>query len=95
MVIGVCRLDLMIHDSLSLKGKRHTLRKVLDKVKRVFNVSIAEVGDNDKWQRAQVGFCTVGNDKRFVNSSLDRVINFIDGLHVVEILQSEIELLDF
>ncbi|MFH1624944.1 MAG: DUF503 domain-containing protein [Pseudomonadota bacterium] len=95
MVIGICRLDLMIHDSFSLKGKRHTLRKVLDKVKRVFNVSIAEVGDNDKWQKAQVGFCTVGNDKRYVNSALDQVINFIDDLRIVEILNSEIELLDF
>ncbi len=70
------------------------LRKVLDRVKAKFNVSIAEVGDNDKWQRSRVGFCLVGNERRYINSSLDRIINFIDGLGIMEILDSEIEILD-
>ncbi|MBI4619340.1 MAG: DUF503 domain-containing protein [Desulfobacterales bacterium] len=95
MVIGVCRLDIMIHNNSSLKGKRQVLKRVIDRVKRKFNVSIAEVGENDKWQRAQVGFCVVGNDKRYVNSSLDKIANFIDDLRVVDILNSEIEILDF
>lgn len=94
MVIGICHLDFFIHDNLSLKGKRQVLKKVLDRVRRKFNVSIAEVSDNDKWQRSQVGFCVVGNDKKYINSSLDRIINFIDGLGIVEILDSEIEILD-
>jgi len=58
-------------------------------------LSIAEVGENDKWQRAQVGFCVVGNDKRYVNSSLDKIANFINDLRVVDLLNSEIEILDF
>ena len=95
MVIGVCRLDIMIHDNSSLKGKRQALKRVIDRVKQKFNVSIAEVGENDKWQRAQVGFCVVGNDKRYVNSSLDKITNFIDKLRVVDILNSEIEILDY
>ncbi|HCX90169.1 MAG: hypothetical protein COW04_02150 [Deltaproteobacteria bacterium CG12_big_fil_rev_8_21_14_0_65_43_10] len=95
MVIGVCRLDIMIHDNSSLKGKRQALKRVIDRVKQKFNVSIAEVGENDKWQRAQVGFCVVGNDKRYVNSSLDKIANFINDLRVVDLLNSEIEILDF
>ncbi|MFA4910456.1 MAG: DUF503 domain-containing protein [Desulfobacteria bacterium] len=95
MVIGVCRLDIMIHDNSSLKGKRQVLKRVIDRVKQKFNVSIAEVGENDKWQRAQVGFCVVGNDKRYVNSSLDKIANFINDLRVVDLLNSEIEILDF
>jgi len=95
MVIGVCRLDIMIHDNSSLKGKRQALKRVIDRVKQKFNVSIAEVGENDKWQRAQVGFCVVGNDKKYVNSSLDKITNFIDKLRVVDILNSEIEILDY
>jgi len=95
MVIGVCRLDIMIHDNSSLKGKRQALKRVIDRVKQKFNVSIAEVGENDKWQRAQVGFCVVGNDKKHVNSSLDKIANFIDGLRVTDIINSEIEILDF
>jgi len=85
----------MIHDNSSLKGKRQALKRVIDRVKQKFNVSIAEVGENDKWQRAQVGFCVVGNDKRYVNSSLDKIANFINDLRVVDLLNSEIEILDF
>jgi len=88
-------LDIMIHDNSSLKGKRQALKRVIDRVKQKFNVSIAEVGENDKWQRAQVGFCVVGNDKRYVNSSLDKIANFINDLRVVDLLNSEIEILDF
>ena len=94
MVVGICQLDFLIHGNLSLKGKRRILKKVLGRVKEKFNASVAEVGDNDKWQRSQVGFCIVGNDKRHINSSLDTIINFIDGLGIVEILSSEIEMLD-
>lgn len=95
MVIGVCHLDIMIHDNSSLKGKRQVLRRVIDRVKRKFNVSIAEVGENDKLQRAQVGFCVVGNDKKHINSSLDNIANFIDDLRIADIINSEIEILDF
>lgn len=42
-----------------------------------------------------MGFCVVGNDKRYVNSSLDKIANFINDLRVVDLLNSEIEILDF
>ncbi|MEW6616369.1 MAG: DUF503 domain-containing protein [Thermodesulfobacteriota bacterium] len=95
MIIGVCHLDLIIEGNSSLKGKRQVLKRVIGRVKQKFNVSIAEVGENDKWQRVQVAFCVVGNDKKYVNSSLDKITNFIDDLRVVDILNSEIEILDY
>ncbi len=93
MVIGVCKLDLRIPENHSLKEKRHVLRKLIDRVKTRFNVAIAEVGDNDLWQRAQMGFCTVGNDRRHINSSLDKVIYFIEQMNLVEMVNSEIEII--
>ncbi len=95
MVVGVCHLDLLIAESNSLKGKRSILKRVIARVKNKFNVSIAEVGNHDLWQSAQLGFCIVGNDKRFINSSLDKVIHFIEELNSAEIVNSEIELLNF
>ncbi len=94
MVIGVCQLDLLIRENSSLKDKRRILKKILERVKHTFNVSIAEVGNHDLWQSAQIGFCIVGNDKRFINSSLDKVIGFIEALNSAEIIRSEIELLN-
>jgi uncharacterized protein YlxP (DUF503 family) len=94
MVIGVCQLDLLMRENSSLKDKRRILKKILERVKHTFNVSIAEVGNHDLWQSAQIGFCIVGNDKRFINSSLEKVIGFIEALNSAEIIRSEIELLN-
>lgn len=92
-MIGVCKLDLRIPENHSLKEKRHVLRKLIDRVRTRFNVAIAEVGDNDLWQRAQMGFCTVGNDRRHINSSLDKVIYFIEQMNLVEMVHTEIEII--
>jgi uncharacterized protein YlxP (DUF503 family) len=93
MVIGVCKLDLRIPENHSLKEKRHVLRKLIDRVRHRFNVAIAEVGDNDLWQRAEMGFCTVGNDRRHINSSLDKVVYFIEQMNLVEMVRTEIEII--
>ncbi len=93
MVVGICQLDILIPENHSLKGKRQVLRKLIDRASHRFNVAISEVGDNDLWQRALIGICTVGNDRRHVNSSLDKVIDFIERMNLVEVVHSEIEIL--
>ena len=94
MVIGVCQLDFLIPENQSLKGKRHVVRKMIDRVKHQFNVAISEVGDNDLWQRGQIGICTVGNDRRHINSSLDKVIDFIEKMNLVEMVHTEMEIIN-
>lgn len=93
MVVGVCQIDLLIPGNASLKGKRKVLRGIIDRVKNRYNISISEIGDNDLWQRSQIGLSVVGNDSRHVNSSLDKVIDFIDGMNLAEIIHSEIEII--
>ncbi|MGQ9646669.1 MAG: DUF503 domain-containing protein [Thermodesulfobacteriota bacterium] len=93
MVIGVCQLDFRIPENQSLKGKRHVIRKIIDRVRHRFNVAISEVGDNDLWQRGQIGICTVGNDRRHINSSLDKVIDFIEKMNLVEMVRTEMEII--
>ena len=93
MVIGVCQLHLRIPENHSLKEKRHVIRKLIDRVKHRFNVAISEVGDNDLWQRSQIGICTVGNDRRFVNSSLDKIIDSIEKMYLAEVIEKEIEII--
>jgi hypothetical protein len=63
MVVGSGIIDLWISESASLKEKRAVLRRLLKKTQNEFNVSIAEVGDNDHWRRAKIGFSVVGNDQ--------------------------------
>jgi len=69
------------------------IRKLIDRVRHRFNVAISEVDDNDLWQRAQIGFCTVGNDRRFVNSSLDKITDFIEKMYLAEVIKKEMEII--
>ena len=81
MFVGVLRLTLYLPEPGSLKSKRHLLRSAIDRVKAKFNVSIAEVGDNDLWQRSVVGVAAVGNDHSFINETLDKVADFVASMH--------------
>lgn len=91
MVVGVCHITLLIHDKCSLKEKRKVLKGLLEKVRNRFNVSAAEVGSHDLWQRAEVGIAAVGGEEAFVNSTVDKVLNYIEGLHVAEVASHDIE----
>ena len=95
MVVGICQLDIFIHGNDSLKRKRQILRQVIERTKNKFNISIAEVGDNDLWQRSKVGFSVVGNDARFVNSCLDSIKSFIENLTIVEVLNANWEIIHY
>mgnify|MGYP000880175322 FL=1 len=93
MVIGICRLELMIRENHSLKEKRRIVRQIVDRVRHRFNVSLAEVGNNDLWQSALLGLCMVSNDRRFTNEALDKIIDFIEVMNSAEIVKSDIEIL--
>ena len=90
MVVGVLRLTLHIPGAASLKDKRQVVRKVVDRLRSRFNVSVAEVGDNDIWQRARIGISAVANDHSFVNEVLDKCTR--DAGNIAEILDREMEI---
>lgn len=94
MVVGILRVELLIHENHSLKGKRKVVRSLVDKVKNKFNASIAEIGSNDKWQKIELGISTVGNDRRHIDASLNTVLAYIDSLYLAEIVDSEMEILN-
>jgi uncharacterized protein YlxP (DUF503 family) len=89
MVVGVCRVTLMIGGSHSLKEKRMVLRRIKDRVSNKFNCAIAEVGDQDDWQSAELGFCVVSNEKGFTQAMVQKVLQFIEDLAVAKITDDE------
>jgi len=94
MNVGICKIKLRLPENLSLKGKRRVLKSITARLKNKFNVSVAEVDDQDLWQLATLGICCVSNNKRYTNEVLSKVVNFIvDGQFGVEILDHEIEIL--
>lgn len=78
MVIGVCSIYLEIPGARSLKEKRRVLRSVVDRVRHEFNVSIAEVAQQDSWQRATLGVVCVSTDTAYAHGLLEKVVSFVD-----------------
>ena len=89
MHIGVCRLMTHLPESGSLKAKRQVARSLTARLRNQFNVAVAEVDDNDLWQRLTLGVCCVSNDSAHANEMLSRVVNF------VEEFRGDLELLDY
>jgi hypothetical protein len=93
VVVGLCTIELFIADSQSLKDKRQVLLSLKDRLRQKFNLSVAEVDEQNLWQKAVLGLACVANDGRHVNQVLDQALNLIRSHAAVEIVQSRIELL--
>jgi len=94
MHIGVCMLKFRLPENGSLKGKRQVLKSITERVKNRYNVSIAEVDDNDSWQLISLGITCVSNSASHANEVLSKVVNFIQNSKFdVELLDYEIEII--
>jgi uncharacterized protein YlxP (DUF503 family) len=78
MVIGACSLELYLPGNGSLKGKRQVIKSLLARLRKEFNVSVAEVGAHDVWQSAVVGVVCVSNDRDYAHGLLTRVAQWVD-----------------
>jgi uncharacterized protein YlxP (DUF503 family) len=71
------------------------LKSLVQRARKRFNISIAEVEDQDLWQKAVLGICAAGNDRQRVNSTMDQVINFIEQTQMVDVANSEFEIVNY
>jgi uncharacterized protein YlxP (DUF503 family) len=81
-----CRLQLFLGDSHSLKDKRQVLNSLKERIHHRFNVSVAEVDDNELWQRAALGIAVVSSASRHANEVLSKIVRFVEQDHRVQIL---------
>ncbi len=94
MVVGICRIELHLPGNGSLKGKRSRLKPLLNRLRREFNLSAAEVGHNDAWQSAVIGLATVANDPGRTHTVLERAVHWIETNRPdLQVVDWEIELL--
>ena len=93
VILGLCTIELFIADSQSLKDKRKVLLSLKDKLQQKFNLSVAEVEEQDMWQKAVLALACVANDSRHVNQVLDQALNLIRSNPAVAVVQSRVELL--
>jgi uncharacterized protein YlxP (DUF503 family) len=95
MFVCVARLTLQIPDSGSLKAKRQVLRRVTERVKARFNVAVAEVDDQDLWQKASIALAVVGNERRHVDEQMEKIIHFVEEMYIAPLISREKEILAF
>lgn len=94
MIVGAAIVEIRVHGSQSLKAKRGVVRSITQRVRNRFNVSIAEVGGQGTWQRSELGLCAAGSDRGSVRGVIERVLVFIEELHLAEVGAADIEILD-
>lgn len=90
MVIGLLVLEIHLPHSTSLKDKRSVLAAFKDRIKKRFNVSLAEVAHQDKWQRASLAFITINSEQQIVDQTLAKILTEAEMLSDAEITRSEV-----
>jgi uncharacterized protein YlxP (DUF503 family) len=93
MVIGLLTLDLHLPGARSLKAKRQVLRSLETRLRKRFNVALAEVEHQDLWQRARLAVVSVNTDQRHLESTLQSVAREAAGEREAELVNQEMELL--
>jgi uncharacterized protein YlxP (DUF503 family) len=96
MNVGVCRVRLRLPENHSLKGKRQVVKSVTQRVKNKYDVSIAEVDDQDAWQVVTLGISCVSESAQHANEVLSKVVGFIEKSRFdVEMLDYDLEIISF
>lgn len=93
MVVGCCIIKIRAEWVNSLKDKRMELRRIVDRTKNKFNISIAEVGSNDNHRVIELGFACVTNDAAVADSIIENVTDFIEKITDGEVFDIEREIL--
>ena len=92
MVVGIGIITFRLHDCRSLKGKRKVVKSIVAQIGNHFNASVAEVGSNDIYQKAEVGFAMVGTNRQVINSKIDKLFNMAEDLGLAELIDTEMEI---
>jgi len=79
MYVGLAKISLVIGESHSLKQKRMVVRRIKDRVRERVGVIVAEVGEQDTWQRAELGCAVASGESQVAGELLDNVIRVTVG----------------
>lgn len=79
MLIASCEFKLYLPGAVSLKDKRQIIKSLLQKSRNKFNLSAAEVEAQEYIQTAVLGAAVVGNDYKYLQSVMDKYLNFIES----------------
>ncbi len=91
MVVGVLQLEVHLPNAHSLKDKRSVINSLKDQLRGRFNIAVAQIGPNEKWQRATVAVAAVGEDRSTVQAALNHVASWVRSTPLVTLVHIEEE----
>ena len=92
MYVGCCSIKFFLHGNHSLKGKRRIVRILKDRLKNKFNISIAEIGNQDIWQSLHIGIVAVNSDPKYLEGQVNRVVDAIEKMHLAEVTDCQTQI---
>ncbi|KMP11641.1 hypothetical protein UZ36_03645 [Candidatus Nitromaritima sp. SCGC AAA799-C22] len=92
MQVGCCSIKFFLHGNRSLKEKRRIIRTIKDRLKNKFNVSIAEIGDQDVWQNLHLGIVAVNSDAKYLEGQMAQVVHAIENMHLAEMTDCQVKI---
>ncbi len=93
MHVGILTFRVILYNSRSLKSKRSQINPLLSYIHKKYNVSASEIDLLESWDQSMLGCAMIGNDRRFLESSLMNIFNQIEGyFRDIQFLDSKIEI---
>ncbi len=91
MRVAICVLELYVPGVSSLKAKRQVIKSLIQRLRNRFNVSIAETGNQDLWQRVELGMAVVCHNGAGADSIMEKIFNYVELENGVDIISSRVE----
>jgi len=76
--VAIGTVELHLPDVESLKAKRHALKGLKERLRRQFEISVAEVDHHDAWQRATLAMACVSGDSRHANEVISKAMEYLE-----------------
>jgi len=92
VLVGRCRAEILVVESRSLKERRRVVDSLVEQLRQRFNVSVGQVDCGEQWNRVVLGIAAVGNERRFLDSVLTRVVNTLEEDRRISVLGVEVEI---
>ena len=90
MLISAALIELSLPETETIKDRRRVARSIKDRVRQRFNVSVAEVADQDERDSICIGCVMVGVDPRHLREGMDKVIRYVESLGLAEVVADDV-----
>jgi uncharacterized protein YlxP (DUF503 family) len=93
MVVGISRVEIFLPENHSLKEKRQATKRIVERTRQKFNVSIMEIDRTNLWQRASIGFSVVGSGRDIVERMIENIHTYIESMYIGKVIDTRTEIL--